>query len=97
MVGGGAKSDIWCQIHADVLNRTIRQVKDPMEANMRGASLLAATALGYLRYEEISSHVQIMETYLPNPYHRNLYDELFEQFIALYESNRKIYARLNHS
>ncbi len=97
MVGGGAKSNIWCQIHADVLNRPIRQVKDPMEANVRGASLLAAVALGYLRYEDIPSHVPITETYLPNPYHRNLYDELFEEFIAIYESNRKIYARLNHS
>jgi xylulokinase len=97
MVGGGAKSDIWCQIHADVLNRPIRQVKDPMEANLRGASLLAAVSLGYLRYEEIASRVLITETYIPNPYYRKIYDELFEEFIAIYESNRKIYARLNRS
>lgn len=97
MVGGGAKSDIWCQIHADVLNRPIRQVKDPMEANLRGASLLAAVSLGYLRYEEIASRVPILETYAPNPYYRKIYDELFGEFIAIYESNRKIYARLNRS
>ena len=29
MLGGGAKSEIWCQIHADVMDRRIRQVKDP--------------------------------------------------------------------
>ena len=43
MVGGGAKSDIWCQIHADVLDRPIRQVKDPMEVNVRGAAVLVAS------------------------------------------------------
>ncbi len=55
MVGGGAKSEIWCQIHADVLNRPIRQMKDPIEVNVRGAALLASAALGYLRYDEIGS------------------------------------------
>ncbi len=37
MLGGGAKSAIWCQIHADVMDRRIRQVKDPILANVRGA------------------------------------------------------------
>jgi xylulokinase len=95
MVGGGAKSNIWCQIHADVLNRPIRQVKDPIEVNVRGAALLASASLGYLRYDEIGTHVKIANTYMPNPDHRKIYDELFHEFVAIYESNRKIYARLN--
>ena len=97
MVGGGAKSDIWCQIHADVLNRTIRQVKDPIQVNVRGAALLASAALGYLSYEDIASRVPIANTYTPNPDHSKIYDELFDEFIAIYESNRRIYARLNRS
>ncbi|RPJ26840.1 MAG: xylulose kinase [Chloroflexi bacterium] len=95
MFGGGAKSDIWCQIHADVLNRPIRQVKDPLEVNVRGAALLASVALGYLRYDEIAGRVPVAETYLPNPDHRKIYDELFEEFVAIYQSNRRIYERLN--
>ena len=97
MVGGGARSNIWCQIHADVLNRPIRQVKDPVEVNVRGAALLASAALGYLRYEDIASCVPIAETYIPNRDHRQLYEELFAEFVAIYESNRKIYARLNRT
>lgn len=96
MVGGGAKSNIWCQIHADVLNRPIRQVRDPIEVNVRGAALLASAGLGYLHYNEIGTHVKITNTYTPNPAHRKIYDELFHEFVAIYESNRKIYARLNH-
>ena len=95
MVGGGAKSNIWCQIHADVLNRPIRQVKDPIEANVRGAALLASAGLGYLKYDEIGTRVKIANTYMPNPDNRKIYDELFQEFLAIYETNRKIYARLN--
>ena len=95
MVGGGARSNIWCQIHADVLNRPIRQVKDPIEVNVRGAALLASASLGYLKYEEIGTHVKIVKTYMPNPEHRKIYNELFREFVAIYESNRKIHARLN--
>ncbi|MBK8615756.1 MAG: FGGY-family carbohydrate kinase [Anaerolineales bacterium] len=95
MVGGGAKSNIWCQIHADVLNRPIQQMKDPMETNVRGAALLASAGLGYLKYDEIGTHVKIANTYTPNPDHRKIYDELFAEFVAIYESNKKIHARLN--
>jgi xylulokinase len=97
IIGGGAKSNIWCQIHADVLGRTIRQVRDPILANVRGAALLASAALGYIRYEEIPALVPIAHIYEPNPDHRRIYDELFEEFVAIYESNQKIYARLNRS
>ncbi len=95
MVGGGAKSNVWCQIHADVLNRPIRQVKDPIEANVRGAALLASASLGYMKYDEIGTRVKIANTYTPNPDNRKIYDELFKEFVSIYESNRKIHARLN--
>jgi xylulokinase len=97
MVGGGAKSDIWCQIHADVMNRPIRQMKDPIEVNVRGAALLASAALGHVHYEDIASRVPVAKTYMPNPEHRKTYDELFREFTAIYESNKKIFARLNRN
>ena len=47
-VGGGANSDLWSQIHADATGRTIRQIEDPVLANVRGAGLLTLLALGHL-------------------------------------------------
>ncbi|MCP4677170.1 MAG: xylulose kinase, partial [Deltaproteobacteria bacterium] len=35
--GGGAQSDVWCQIFSDVLGRTIKRVENPRQANARGA------------------------------------------------------------
>ena len=95
MVGGGAKSDIWCQIHADVMDRPIRQMRDPIEVNVRGAALLASAALGYLRYNEIGSRVPVAKTYQPQPENRKIYDALFAEYVAIYDSNKKIFARLN--
>lgn len=96
-VGGGAKSEIWCQIMADVLDHPIRQAKDPIQANVRGTALLAAAALGYIPYEEIGAHVAFARTYTPNPDNRKIYDELFSEFMAIYENNHKIHARLNRA
>lgn len=95
MIGGGANSDVWCQIHADVFDRTIRQVKDPIQANLRGAAFVGAVALGYLAFDEISGLTQIETTYTPNPENRKIYDELFKEFLNIYKRNKGIYARLN--
>lgn len=95
MIGGGAKSDVWCQIHADVLNRIICQVKDPVEANVRGVGLLAAVALGYTTWTEIDHNVSIARVYEPDPANRQLYDELFAAYLSIYKQNKRIYRLLN--
>ncbi len=95
MVGGGANSDLWCQICADILNRPIHQVRDPVEANARGAGILAAVALGYGRFEDIAGGVAIANTYTPDPEHEHLYRKMFGEFLQIYRQNRRIYARLN--
>ena len=95
MIGGGANSNIWCQIYADVLNRTIRQVKDPIQANARGVTFIAAVGLGYLKWDDISKLVQYKNTYKPNPENRKVYDDMFEEFQNVYKNNKKMYQRLN--
>lgn len=97
LIGGGARSAAWCQICADVLNRPIAQVQNPVQANARGAGLLAALALGYLTPDEIADCVPITHTYEPNPQHRATYDRLFGEFVKLYQQNQGIYRRLNRT
>jgi len=48
IVGGGAQSDVWCQIFADAMNVEIGQVNDPIYANARGAAWIAA--VGWARF-----------------------------------------------
>jgi xylulokinase len=93
-VGGGANSELWCQILADVLGRRIRQVKDPVLANVRGAGFSAAVALGYLRWEDIPGKVRIARVYEPDPATRATYDRMYQAFLELYRRTRGLYARL---
>ncbi len=95
IIGGGAQSDIWCQIHADIMNRTIRRVKDPIWANVRGAGLIGSVALGCISFDDIPEKIQYDGIFEPDPGNRNCYDKLFRQYQAIYKQNKKIYKRLN--
>jgi xylulokinase len=95
MVGGGANSSLWCQICADVLDRTIHQIRQPVEVNARGAGILAAVALGYGRFEEIAGGVEVAAVHTPDPDRRGRYEPLFREFRQIYRKNRRICARLN--
>jgi len=95
IVGGGARSDIWCQIFADVLDREIHQVTDPMQANARGAALIAAVGLGHTTFDRVPGLVDVQRRFRPDPGNRELYDELFAVFVELYKANKGIFKRLN--
>jgi xylulokinase len=94
-VGGGARSELWCQVHADVLGRVVRQAADPVLASARGAALQASVALGHLGWDEVAATVPIARSFEPDPDRRRVYDTLFPEFVNLYKRTRKIYARLN--
>ncbi len=95
MIGGGAQSDLWCQIHADILGRTIQQVEEPRFANARGAAWIAALALGLVKREELSALVKIKHSYHPSEQHSDFYSQCFKQFVNIYHANRKVYQQLN--
>jgi xylulokinase len=95
IIGGGGNSNIWCQILADVLNRKIKQVKDPIQANARGAAYMAAVGLGYIEWDHISKHIKISNVFTPNPENRRIYDTLFKEYLNIYKTMKKMYKRLN--
>ena len=94
-IGGGARSEVWCQIHADVLDREIRQVADPQQANVRGAAFVASIALGHATAVQLAARVRIDRIYTPDASTRALYDGRFKEFKALYKANKAIHRRLN--
>jgi xylulokinase len=95
IIGGGARSALWRQIMADVLNRPILAVDDPLHVNSRGAALLAGLALGYLRAEEIPRLVQVTERHEPMGENRRIYDEMYAAFRESFRRNQSLFARLN--
>ena len=98
IIGGGAKSSVWCQIYADILNREIRRVKDPQEAGALGSAIIAKIGLNEIHsLDEIKDYCYYDEVFLPNPDHRVLYDSMYKEFQQLYKQNRKWFKRLNSS
>jgi xylulokinase len=94
-IGGGALSDLWCQIHADVLGCRVGQVANPRYANAAGAALAAFTALGRLTLEELHDRVTLTAVYEPDPRRHALYAAQHREFLRFYRRNRTIYKRLN--
>jgi xylulokinase len=46
VVGGGSRSDGWCQIIADVLQRPLHRMEEPRHGGARGAAMAASVAAG---------------------------------------------------
>jgi len=95
MIGGGAQSDLWCQIHADVMDRSIERVTEPLNANLRGAAIFAGLALGAVRPQEVRGLVAVDATFSPDPGTRATYDRLYAEFPKLYKAQKGMFARLN--
>src|SRR5262249_41933696 len=91
--GGGAASDLWCQIVADAFDRTIEQVDNPLYCGLRGAALLAGLALGDVQRGEVRGLAPVRATYQPNPEHREVYDRVARALPKLYAAQKKIFKR----
>ena len=95
-IGGAAKSNLWCQIFADVMNRQVRRVKDPIEANSRGAAFIASVGLGRILFDDIPDLIEYEQIFYPDSQHHQSYNLLYNMFIEIYHKNKGIYQRLNH-
>lgn len=95
IVGGGAQSDVWCQIFADVMNVEIKQVADPIYANARGAAWIAAVGLGEIKFADIPELIQFRRAYQPKVENRAAYESRFEVFKQIYKQMKSIYRSLN--
>ena len=93
-VGGGAQSDLWCQIHADVFGRRIHRVEAPLYTNVRGAAFFAGLCLGMLQRDQIPARVAIERTFRPDPATRAIHDGMHREFTQLHKIERKMYHRI---
>jgi xylulokinase len=92
LCGGGAKSPIWRQIFANVLNMELF-VPDSEEGAGYGAAILAMVAAGeYASVLEASAAMPSGGTkYKPDPEIVALYDERYETFRSIYPALKPIF------
>ena len=90
MTGGGARSDVFMQIHADILRRPLVLLRN-RECTVLGAAILGA--VGCHSFTGIAEAVEAMtaveRTVEPRSETAEVYDNLFEIFRLAYESNAR--------
>ncbi len=94
--GGGAKSALWKQIFANVLNMSIDTVETE-EGPSYGGAILAAVACG--QWKDVDSAVRelvaVKETVEPEPNIAALYNERYEQFRRIYPAVKELFPKIN--
>jgi xylulokinase len=95
LAGGGAKSPLWAQILADVLQAPVHVVANAGDAPARGAALLAGQTLGWFDgYLPMPDFFPVEQVYTPQPAHGALYDRLYTVFTTLYPQLQGVFAGL---
>ena len=89
--GGGARSKVWMQMKADVLNLPITALKT-VDAGTVGSAMLTGIAAGlFTGLEDAAGRmVQEMETYRPRPEMHAKYMEIYERYKAVYGAVRPL-------
>ncbi len=95
-VGGGALSDVTCQILADCTGRKIETIENPQNAGAVGAAVLIAVGLGLINsISDARSLIPATKSFTPDSTVKSVYDKHFEVFKRLYADNKKNFADLN--
>ena len=94
ILGGGAQSDLWCQIFADVFERPVQQVAHPRHAQLSGVALWARICLGEITLDDVPGFVPVPSTFTPSADARS-YRQLYREYRKLYGTVKGLYHRLS--
>ena len=89
--GGGATSDVWLQIKADILNSEITALA-AKEVGAAGTAALAGTAVGvYENFKDAAAKMaSVRKVFSPNPENTEKYNELYHKYEKLYDAVKEL-------
>jgi len=92
--GGPSKSNLWCQILADVTNVKIKTVNAP-EASPFGDAILAGVGVGIFKdfKEAADKAIKVENIFKPNSSNHQIYEELFGLYEEIYQSSMGCYSK----
>jgi xylulokinase len=96
VIGGGAKSDLWAQIKADILGVPVYRPRYTEAASL-GAAILAATAVGLISDPEATARAwnPPVKTFTPNAEATRIYQDRRKLFDDVYTALLPLYPRLH--
>ncbi len=89
--GGGASSEVWLQIKADILNRKITSL-EAKESGALGTCMMTGVAIGIYRdlYEAKERFVKEKKTFLPNPQRMAKYKDYYISYKKVYKAVKEV-------
>jgi xylulokinase len=95
-VGGGALSDLTCQILADCTGKTVETVCEPQNVGAMGATVLVAVGLGLCSsIEDAKKMIPVSKSFTPDMEKKKIYDKYYEVYKNLHAANKKNFEKLN--
>jgi xylulokinase len=95
LTGGGALSNLWAQIIADVVGLPMQRQANPRNNNVIGIGLLCLQRLGLVRVDDIPDLIQFDRVFHPDPKNYGVYDRMYKQFMASKGRIRPVFHALN--
>lgn len=98
LIGGGARSDYWSQMRANIYDTGILTMKS-VEGGIMGASILAGCVGGLFKdpaaaADKISAIVH--KVFKPDRKKADLYSEIFSNFLELHDAFQEYFIKLNN-
>jgi len=92
VIGGGARSEVWRQIMADVYGCPVQSLNFLEEATSMGAAVIGGVAAGlFPDFDVIHRFVRVDQTARPNEENQRLYTRLMSIFEKTYRSLVEVY------
>ena len=95
-IGGGACSDVWMQMLADILEMPVEVPAAARHIGSMGTACHALIGLGvYSGYEEAAKQVRIERVFVPRPEVQAAYRKNFVAFETIYSLLKPIFQQMN--
>lgn len=90
--GGGARSKLWLQMKADILNLPVTALRSE-EAGATGSAMLVGVAVG--AFASLAEAAEVMvtaqDTYYPRPQAHARYDAVYQRYTKVYDAVRPLF------
>ncbi len=86
LCGGGAKSKLWCQIIADVMNLEVKTLANEQGPSF-GAILLVMLGLKKITFSDLNKFIKYDKVYYPN----NNYEQKYQKYKKIYPKLKEIF------
>jgi xylulokinase len=95
LVGGGARSDLWARIFADVFDSEVFTIEDEEDVGSKGSAIIAGKSLGWFsNYLSLGDVLKVNKKFEPDQRRKELYERIYPVYRSAYPALRDLFSAL---